>query len=95
MFFKNFLPLSLGLASIAAATPLADLVPRQASCPAGEITQVIIETQVLAYPVFINQYFENNTIINVGGITITINNAPVTLITTVFPATTVTVTSTV
>lgn len=81
MLFKNSIAALTGLVAAVHATPV-DLAERQASCP-GEITQVVISTQVVAYPVVINQYFGDNTVINIeGGVTININNAPTSLVTT-------------
>lgn len=58
-------------------------------------TVVYISTNVVSYPVVINQFFQSNTnIIIAGGVTININNAPTSLITTVIITTTTTTTST-
>lgn len=80
MLFKNTVASIGGLAGLAFAGPVV-LAPRQNLCPAP----VYVSTQVAPYVVVINQYFEDNTIINVGGITININNAPTSLVTTGMP----------
>ena len=85
---------------IARAVPAASLVSRDpyddSFCPVG-YPSVIIEHQIqeVAYPVIINQFFEQNTdiVIN-GGLTININNAPTSVSSTVIVTTTATVTST-
>lgn len=59
------------------------------------ITAYVFPT-VVEYPVLIQQYFEENTILIVnGGVTININNAPTSLSTTVTATSTSTTTSTV
>jgi hypothetical protein len=63
-------------------------------CPYGTF-QVIISTVVTHYPVVIDKFFDQNTVINInGGVVININNAPTNIITTVQAMETETVTAT-
>ena len=109
MIFKN---IAFGLASLTAVAraglispaPLAgrglfDLVcpPGYAPAPLNPNTvAVVICPQVVVYPVVINTYITENTVINIiGGINIIINNAPTSISTTVTATVTETATSTV
>ncbi|KAI9811893.1 MAG: hypothetical protein M1827_005244 [Pycnora praestabilis] len=100
MFSKRNLSSSLlALSSLILAgstSPVTNpLVERQDACPAGSgIVQVYITENTVTFPIVINQYFEDNTVINIGGITININNAPTSLSTSTQGTSTVTVTST-
>jgi hypothetical protein len=104
MFFNIAATVVAGLVGITSASPL-NLEPRQDECvagssdaglPSGPIVQLIIQTQVVSYPVYIDTYIASNTIINInGGVTININNAPTSLVTTVIAISTTTITSTV
>lgn len=86
MLFRKPLATFAVLITAAHATPV-ELAERQLACAAGSITQVVIATQVVTYPVVINQYFGDNTIINInGGVTINVNG-PTTLSTTGKPFT--------
>lgn len=70
MFFKKSAVALAALAGVAHASPINnDIEKRQDEvCAAGgAITQVFISTQVVAYPVFINTYIANNTVINING----------------------------
>ena len=85
----------------AQATPLNALDRRQdydeydPSCGVTGGTVIYISTNVVSYPLVINQYFESNTIFVInGGVTINISNAPTALNTTVTVTTTSTTTST-
>jgi hypothetical protein len=75
MLFKSTVASLTGLAGLALASPL-EIAPRQAAA----CHQVYVSTQVVQYPFVINQYFEDNTIINIGGITINVNG-PTSLVT--------------
>lgn len=84
------------------------LVERQLVCPAGYAAvmaagsasasstaiSVIVSTNILVYPVYINQYFAGDTTINLGGFTFNIFG-PTTINTIVTATVTQTVTSTV
>jgi hypothetical protein len=67
--------------------------PQAYICPEGQ-SEVQLQTYAVEYLVLINQFFESNTIINVGGITININNAPTQLSTIITATSTATVTNT-
>ncbi len=60
-----------GLLSLASATPVDSLEARQVVCPAGygysTNPQPYVQTNIVLTPVVINQYFGNNTTINIFG----------------------------
>jgi len=99
MLFKKIV---FGVASLAAVTRAA-LISPDLVCPKGYASThfdlntiaVVIVTQVVVYPVLINTYIEQNTIINInGGINIIVNNAPTSISTTVTATVIETATST-
>jgi hypothetical protein len=64
-------------------------------CPAGShITQVFVSNVVIEFPVYINTFISQNTIININNINIAINNAPTQFVTTFIGTSTVVSTST-
>lgn len=70
MFFKKSATALAVLASVAQATPINNAIEarQEEVCAAGgNVTQVFVSTQVVAYPVFINTFIEQNTVINING----------------------------
>jgi len=99
MLFKN---IAFGAASLATVA-WAALISPDIVCPKGyapahfdlNTVAVVIATQVVVYPVLINTYIEQNTVINInGGINIIINNAPTSISTAVTATVAETATST-
>lgn len=88
MLFQRALFALAGLVSLATASPFWPLSPRLDSnvcLPGQDITIVYVVSNVVIYPVFINQTFEYNTVIYIGGTTINVYGP--TYISTVFQAT--------
>lgn len=94
MLSKTFTS-ALALAGLSSASAIARRQTED-TCNGGSPSVVFITTCEVEYPVVINTFIEDNTIITInGGVTININNAPTSLITTVTGTDTVTSTVTV
>lgn len=62
---------AMWLQSVAGQSPTT-LLTAASSCETVNLSTVTVRK----FPVYVNQYFETNTTINIGGVDLTINSAP-------------------
>jgi hypothetical protein len=96
MFFKS-LAAAAGLVTLSQAVSLSENRPAYSDeCPKDSgYTSVVVKTKVVQYPGVINQFFEENTSIVInGGVTINVNNAPTSIVTSFTATSTETTTET-
>ncbi len=65
MLFKTSIVAVISLLGLCQGTPLNAIAGRQVACPAGLIT-VVVQKVISTYPVIINQFFQENTVLNVN-----------------------------
>lgn len=65
MLFKTSILAVISFLGLCQATPHKAIVARQAACPAGPVT-VVVQRVISTYPVIIDQFFQQNTVLNVN-----------------------------